>query len=245
MLVNKENCIGCGQCVPFCPGNAISINDCGQAHIDQDRCYECGVCLLVNACKFDALFYPELTGGRLIRYHYNNVLAKHPVTQMTGRGTAEMKTNELTDRYKRGEAGFGVEIGRPDVGASFADVQKVAMALAAAGVEFEPGTPTTLLMEDPATGKLPDDILDERIICSILEFSVPTDKVKKVLEALTDVSKDIDTVFSVDLITRAEDDGSLPNINIAKAMGIEVRPNGKATIGLGRPGDQMKAGVSA
>lgn len=245
MQVNKDNCTGCGQCIPYCPANAISINEEGQADIDLELCYECGVCLIVEACKFDALYYPELTGGRLTRYYYNNVLAKHPVTQMTGRGTAEMKTNELTNRYKRGEAGFGIEIGRPDVGATFADVEKVAMALAEVGVKFEPGTPTTLLMEDPSTGKLPDEVLKERVICSILEFTVPTEKLEEVLTTLKAVSQEINTVFSVDLITRAEEDGSLPNIEIAKSLGFEVRPNGKTTIGLGKLGSQVKEGEIA
>lgn len=242
MLINKNNCTGCAQCVPFCPCDAITINSEKKAVIDQDLCYECGICLSVGSCKFDALYYQELEGNRLIRYYYNNVLAKHPVTKMTGRGTAEMKTNELTDRFKRGEVGFGVELGRPDVGASFRDVQTLAMALAKVGVRFEPGAPTTLLMEDPEIGKLQEDILEERVICSIIEFSAPTTLLSQIIETLREVAKKIDTVFSVDMITRAEEDGSLPNVEIVREMGIEVRPNGKATIGLGKPGEQVKAG---
>lgn len=242
MLVNEINCTGCSQCVPYCPINAITIGDDRKAHIDQELCYECGICLDVGSCKFDALFYPELEGNRLLRYYYNNVKAKNPTTQMTGRGTAEMKTNELTDRYKRGEAGFGVELGRPDVGATFRDVETVAMAVAAIGARFEAGAPTTLMMQDPATGKMSEDILNERVICSILEFSVPTEKLPVLFETLHDVSQKIDTVFSVDMITRAEEDGSLPNVEIAKSLGIYVRPNAKTTIGLGRVNPEQKAG---
>lgn len=243
MLVDHEKCIGCGQCVPFCPAKAIVVQD-KKAHIDQELCYECGVCTIVKSCKYDALYYPELSDARQTRYYCNNVHAKHPVTGMTGRGTAEMKTNELTDRFKRGEAGFGIEIGRPDVGATFRDVEKVAMSLARIGARFEPGAPATLLMLDTATGKLDDAILDERIIDSIIEFTVPTTKLEETLSTLEQVSREINTVFSVDLITRAEEDGSLPNVEIARALGYDVRPNGKATLGLGRinPAQAKKAG---
>lgn len=243
MLVDQEKCIGCGQCVPFCPAKSIEVRD-KKARIDQDSCYECGVCTIVGSCKYDALYYPEFIGSREIRYFCNNVLAKHPVTKMTGRGTAEMKTNELTNRFKRGEAGFGIEIGRPDVGATFRDVEKIAMALARIGARFEAGAPTTLLMLDTATGKLDDAILDERIIDSIIEFTVPTDALKETLAVLEQVAGEINTVFSVDLITRAEEDGSLPNVEIARALGYQVRPNGKATLGLGRinPEQVRKAG---
>lgn len=235
MLVNKDNCVGCEQCIPYCPCQAIYISEDGLAQINQDLCYECGICLIVEACNFDALHYPErFSETRANRYYCNNVLVKHPITQMTGRGTAEMKTNDITNRYKRGEAGFGIEIGRPDIGATFRDVQTVAMALVKINVTFEPGAPMTLLMTDVKKGIFPEDILDERIICAILEFTVPTPQLQKILEALEDVAGEIDTVFSVDLITRAEEDGSLPNIEIAKSLGYQVRPNAKATVGLAR-----------
>lgn len=213
-----------------------------KAFIDLAQCYECGVCQMVQVCPTDALVYQEMTEDRLTRYYFNNVLVKHPVTKMTGRGTAEMKTNEVTNRYKHGEAGFGVEIGRPDVGATFRDVQTVAMALAGAGVTFEPGAPTTLLMEDPERGTIADEILDERIICAIIEFTIKTEKLAEILRVLDNVSKEIDTVFSIDLITRTEPDGRLPNLEIVAEEGYEVRPNAKATIGLGRvsnPGKEV------
>lgn len=231
------------MCVPYCPANAISVGENKKAVIDLEKCYECGICMQVSVCPKDALYYQELEMPRLERYYYNNVLVKHPITQMTGRGTAEMKTNELTDRYKRGEAGFGIEIGRPDVGATFKDVQTVTKALAEIGARFEEGAPTTLFMKDVTTGELRDDILDEKIICSIIEFTVPTTKLELTLKTLKDVSKKIDTVFSVDLITRSEDDGSLPNVEIAKKLGYEVRPNAKTTIALGRVNQsQIKEG---
>ncbi len=234
MLVDREKCVGCGQCVPYCPCIAIHMDEKKKAVIDLERCYECGICLLVGSCKFDALVYQEMSGPRLTRYYYNNVLVKNPVTGMTGRGTAEMKTNELTNKYAADEVGFGIELGRPDVGANFRDVQLITMALAGIGIKFDAGAPTTLEMEDPSLGTFPEAILDERIICSIVEFKAKTTMLPRIIDVLRKVEQKIDTVFSVDMVSRAQVDGSLPNVDIVKSLGVTVRPNAKTTVGLGR-----------
>jgi hypothetical protein len=176
----------------------------------------------------------ELQWPRVIRRIYSNVLFKHPQTGMTGRGTPEMKTNELTGKFKRGEVGLAVELGRPDVTASFRDVNIISRALAAIGFEFDPEAPTTLLLKDKEKGILQDDVLDERVICAIIEGKAPADKLELILETLLKVQSEIDTVFSVDMITVAEDDWSIPNIERARKLGFEVRPNAKTTLGLGR-----------
>ena len=41
-------CIGCGQCVSVCKFDAIHLNDCGVAEVDEDKCIACGMC--VKAC---------------------------------------------------------------------------------------------------------------------------------------------------------------------------------------------------
>ena len=234
MKVDQDLCIGCEACIPYCPARAIYMNDDYKAFVDLDLCYECGVCEMVKVCPVDALSFGQLPEERLTRYYFNNVLVKHPVTNMTGRGTAEMKTNEVTDRYKADEAGFGIEIGRPDVGAAFRDVQAVTPALAEAGVVFEAGAPTTLLMADTDKGLFDEKVLDDPIICSIIEFTIKTSELERILGVLKDVAGKIDTVFSIDLISRPEADGSIRNLEIAKAAGVEVRPNAKTTIGIGK-----------
>jgi Uncharacterized Fe-S center protein len=40
--VDKEKCLGCGQCVDVCPVGAIKLED-GKAVIS-DECLECGAC---------------------------------------------------------------------------------------------------------------------------------------------------------------------------------------------------------
>ncbi|NPV76804.1 MAG: 4Fe-4S binding protein [Anaerolineae bacterium] len=234
MIINQEKCHGCALCVPYCVTNAITIVN-KKAIIDRELCVECSVCMQVDVCKNHAFEEDELEWPRSIRRTYSNVMSKHPQTGMTGRGTPEMKTNELTGKYKRGEVGLGVELGRPDVCTTFRDVEKVAKMLAASGFTFDHEAPTTMIMTDPTVGSLPPEILNERVICVILEGKAPTEKLPVLLEGLKKVSKEIDTVFSLDVITVEEEDGSVPNIEIARRLGYPVRPNAKTTVGLGRP----------
>ena len=37
-------CIGCAACVSVCPADAIAINDCGVAEVDESLCLGCGAC---------------------------------------------------------------------------------------------------------------------------------------------------------------------------------------------------------
>ena len=106
-----------------------------------------------------------------------------------------MKTNDVTGRFRWGYAGIGVEMGRPGVSSTFKDLQTVAMALAGLGVEFEEENPVTALMVDKKTGKVNEDVLNERVLSAIIECKIETERLKKVLEALKAVSTKIDTVW--------------------------------------------------
>ena len=166
----------------------------------------------------------------------------HPNTNVPGRGTEEMKTNEVTGRFKRGRVGVAIEMGRPGTGVKFSDVEKVAMAVASAGdVNFEPQNPVTGLMSDVKTGKLRDDVLEVRSLSAIIEFEIPN-KLAAVLEKLKEVTPEINTVYSLDLCTRVDEDGSVPILEVVKAAGYT--PTRMVTnVGLGRPlakeGNQM------
>jgi hypothetical protein len=130
---------------------------------------------------------------------------------------------------------MGCEFGRPGIGTRFRDVDKVARVLAKHGVEFEPKNPVTFFMEDKKTGKLREDVLNEKVLSGIIECVYPIEKFKEVITALQEVAKEVDTVFSVEVINRADPDGSYPLLKLLDEMGIPHYINGKQNVGLGRP----------
>ena len=205
------------------------------AEIDLDECAECGNCLRCAECPVDAIHQQELAWPRTVRSILSDPLTIAQESGISGRGTEEMKTNEVTGRFKRGMLGVGIEMGRPILGARFKDVEKVAMAVASLGVEFETINPTTSLMSDPATGKFKDELLDEKVLSAILEFGLDRDRLPELLAGLKKVSQEIETVFSLCLATRIEADGSVPTGDILTREGVWFAPNGKTNVGLGRP----------
>jgi NAD-dependent dihydropyrimidine dehydrogenase PreA subunit len=234
MLINQGICIGCESCVPYCPVEAILISD-DRVHIDQDLCVECGVCLRSSTCPAEAILEPDLKWPRTLRALFSNPITVFQETGVAGRGTDEVKSNDVTGRYKRGEVGFGIEMGRPGTGTTFRQVQQLSEAIAAIGVQFEKRNPLTTLLSDPSTGKIREDILNERVLTAIIEFKVPTDRVGDVLAVLESVQKRLDTVFSVDYIHRPDPDGSLPAFEVAKQSGYDLSDHVKICVGLGRP----------
>jgi NAD-dependent dihydropyrimidine dehydrogenase PreA subunit len=238
MKINDLECNGCKLCQPYCPVGAIK-NPKGQgkavSQIDQEECVECGACLRAAVCPKDALYMPELTWPRTLREAFSNPLVRHPSTGVPGRGTSEMKTNDRTGRFRRGEAGVAIEVGRPGVGATFRDIQVVSMELAKVGIEFELQNPVSALMVDRETGRLKEEVLDEKVLSAIVEFKVKNDRLESVLKAVKELATKVDTVFSVDLISRIYPDGSIPTVPIAKKMGFSPSPNTKTNLGLGRP----------
>jgi len=234
MKIDPELCIVCEACLPYCPMEAIGIKD-DMAVIDDDECVECNVCLKSGVCPVDAFVFEMPSWPRSVRHVFSDPRAEHKETKVAGRGTEEMKTNDVTGRFQRGWVGMGCEFGRPGIGARFHDVDKVAQALAKHGVEFEPKNPVTILMEDPKTGKINKDVLNEKVLSAIIECLYPIEKLEEIMTALKEVSKEIDSVFSCEVINRAEPDGSYPLRKKLDAMGIPYYINGKQNIGLGRP----------
>jgi NAD-dependent dihydropyrimidine dehydrogenase PreA subunit len=238
MNILKERCSGCEICRPYCPVGAIRTIEwegSSVSEIDQDECVECGVCLRSGVCPADAFEMPELTWPRTVRAEFSNPLTPHHSTKEGGRGTEEMKTNDVTGRFGRGTTGISIEVGRPSLGARFKELEKVTRAIAALDIEFEPQNPVTALMVDRRTGQINPDVLNEKVLSAIIEFKIENSRLKEALDVLKALSAQVGTVFSVGLISPVERDGSLPFIFTAGECGFHIRPNGKVNVGLGRP----------
>jgi hypothetical protein len=146
-----------------------------------------------------------------------------------------MKTNDVTGMYKRGLVGMTAELGRPGVGARFRDAEKVAQAMAKAGVKFSPDNPLTHLIVDKRTGKLDPEILDEKVLTCMVECLVSMENISAVLKELKEIAPHLDTVFSLDIIARLDPDGSVPYEKVLEENGMHPSLNGKLNLGLGRP----------
>ena len=70
--VNKDKCTGCGDCVKWCPTNAIELVN-RKAVIDLKKCIGCGEC--VATCNFSAIAIdwggePDKAQERMVEYFY-------------------------------------------------------------------------------------------------------------------------------------------------------------------------------
>ena len=107
--------------------------------------------------------------------------------------------------------------------------------MAAFGVEFETCNPTTSLMSDPASGKFKDELLNEKVISAILEFSVRQETLPGVLEAIKGVAGQVECVFTVCVACKADADETVSSYKYLDQAGVWYAPNGKTNVGLGRP----------
>ena len=241
---------------------AISINPAeNRAWVNADECVECYTCyrgmsmeklnptlirgirrlLKVFRLRFDpepdvcptsAITPDELSWPRVVRRAFSDPVVTHESTGVHGRGTEEVKTNDVTNRVGIGEVGYVVEFGRPTVGVRFRDIEKMTKALAAIGIEFEQKNPITHMMTDKRTGKLREDVLNEKILSAIVEFKTRLENVPAVLERVEEVSKTLETVVSVGVSTRCGEKGfsALDEVLVEEGFSF-VR--GKTNLGLG------------
>ena len=263
MHIDPRKCVACGNCLAVCPVSAIYIDPLiRRATVNLDECEECYAChnrmskedlnptlvrtirgfFKVLRIRFDpepdvcptSAFAPQkLAWPRSIRQAFSDPCVPHESTGVYGRGTEEVKTNDVTNRVGPGEVGFTVEFGRPAVGARFREVQAVTMALARIGATFEKNNPVTALMPDPTTGAINPEILDEKVLSAIVEVKTPEAMLPAVLRRVEEVAATLNTVVSVGVAVRCDGDGEN---RVEKALAGEGYTvfRGKTNLGLGR-----------
>jgi ferredoxin len=261
--VDPKKCVACANCVPVCPMGAIYIDPAvNRATVNLEECVECHACYrgmskerlnpaLVRAvrgffkllrvrfepepdvCPTDALTPQELSWPRTVRRAFSDPIVSHESTGVSGRGTEEVKTNDVTDRVREGEAGFTIEFGRPGVGVRFRDIQKMIAALAGLPVEIERHNPVYSLIDDPARGTFRPEILDEKVLSAILELKTTLEHIPAVLQRVNETARGLDTIVAVGVSTRCDARGDSPLEAILRREGYDpIR--GKTNLGLGR-----------
>lgn len=264
MRIDPNKCVACGNCTYVCPMGAIYIDPAiERATVNRDECVECYACYnglsqehlnptMVRAMRkvfkmmrlrFDpepdvcptAAFSPEdLQWPRVVRRAFSDPRVPHESTGVEGRGTEEVKTNDVSGRVKVGEVGFTVELGRPGVGVWFRQIQEMAWELARAGVVFEKRNPITSLMSDASTGTIREDILNEKVLSAIIEIKVPVERTEEIVRLVHDVEKRLDTVVSLGVATRCDADGEERIVApILERLGYKLE-RAKTNTGLGR-----------
>ena len=264
MKINPDKCVACGNCTYVCPMGAIYIDPkIKRATIDRDECVECYACFngmsqehmnptLVRGMRkvfsmmrlrFDpepdvcptAAFEPdELAWPRVVRRAFSDPRVPHESTGVEGRGTEEVKTNDISGRVTTGEVGFTIEFGRPGVGVWMREIQDMAWTLGKAGVTFEKRNPITSLMTDVNTGTLRPDILNEKVMSAILEIKVPVSRMEEIIRLVWDVEKRIDTVVALGVGTRCDAAGNETIVApVLERLGYKLE-RAKTNVGLGR-----------
>jgi ferredoxin len=263
MQIDPQRCVACGNCVPVCPMGAISIDPArNRARVNSEECVECYTCFrgmsmeklnptLVrgfrsmlklfrlrfdpepDVCPTSAITPDELSWPRVVRRAFSDPLVTHESTGVHGRGTEEVKTNDVTKRVGIGEVGYVVEFGRPTVGVRFSEIEKMTRGLAAIGIEFETRNPVTHLMSDVKTGKLRDDILNEKILSAIVEFKTRIENVPAVLAKVDAIAKNLATVVAVGVSTRCDENGDSALEPVLAEEGFSF-VRGKTNLGLGQ-----------
>ena len=248
MHIDREKCVACGNCIAVCPMGAIYVDPAIQrSTINYDECVECSTCLrnMSIVCPTAAFSLEDVAWPRSVRREFSNPQNGHPSTGIAGRGTEEVKTNDVTNRVKAGEAGCVIEFGRPGVGARFRDIQKVTMALAQVHVQFEKENPLTFLIADQSTGVLRPELLNEKVMSAIAETKTRIEHVPEVLDAVDRVSREIDTVLAVAVSTRCDENGEEKVLSaLLEEHGYSYK-RAKTNLGLGRATNTEKKGDRA
>jgi len=230
--INQEACVECYTCY-----RGMSVENLPPWPVRLIRRFLCSVNLRFepepDICPTESLAPDELSWPRIVRRAFSDPQVPHESTGIHGRGTAEVKTNDVTDRVKEGEAGLVVELGRPGVGVYFKEVDRVTRKLAEKGVAFEKENPVTSLMTDPDKGFIRKDVFEEKVLSCIIESKIGLDRLPEMLHVIKEIAPSLNTVVSLGVSTRCDQDGNEPLKDILNREGYDPC-RAKINLGMGR-----------
>lgn len=267
MRIHQEKCTRCKKCIPLCPLSAIKpIHDrividqdlCVECGV----CYRSGICAFDSfisfnpkadttikkmlfrldrkATKLITKFAPQsyhLKDPRSIRQILSDPTVAFPLTGIYGRGTEEVKTNDVTGRYQEGEIGFCIEVGRPGIGATIREIQEFTIALAQLKVDFLPQNPITWMLKD-SSGHIKESYLGERVLSAVIEFKIKEDTIDTIFNLIRYFDQQTKTVFTVGIISPMKTDGTIPILDKIQDQGFQIASHAKVNLGLGRAPEQ-------
>jgi hypothetical protein len=91
------------------------------------------------------------------------------------------------------------------------------------------------MLSDAGKGIMKEEIRNERVLSCIVEAMVKLEDLERTLDLLKEVSQELDTVFSLGLVTRMEEGFISPIEPTLRKMGLQVRHNAKMNLGMGKP----------
>jgi hypothetical protein len=238
--INRDECVECYAC----------YNGLSQEHLNPTMVRGMRKVFQTFRLRFDpepdvcptACFEPdELSWPRVVRRAFSDPRVPHESTGVEGRGTEEVKTNDVTGRVDVGEVGFTIEFGRPGVGVWFRDIQTACRILAQAGVHFEKKNPITSLMSDVQSGTLREDVMGEKLMSAIVEIKVPVERTEEVIRLVWDIEKQVNTVVALGVGTRCDESGDENVVApILERLGYKLH-RAKTNTGLGRITNAIQA----
>ncbi|MBI2832486.1 MAG: 4Fe-4S binding protein [Chloroflexi bacterium] len=260
ITIDDTRCTSCLECLPYCPvGAIVESSDGTGVAIDAERCTECGLCRQAKVCPVDAIVGMDLTWPRSLRGKFQQPYA--PYRSVPGLAKASMAvsyseegfvfrrnefpsehTNDVTGLLGQGEAVIMVELGRPHLGATFRDVQKLLQTLGPLGLDLRQQYPVSderssmaEIVASSSEGVLLPEILEERAGWVVLKMVAPERKVSETVRRLQQVAQEIDTIFGLSIVSRVSKDGSTIAERVASETGVSPAVTCKTNVGLGRP----------
>ena len=161
-----------------------------------------------DVCPTAAFEPDELAWPRIVRRAFSDPRVPHESTGVHGRGTEEVKTNDVSGRVQVGEVGFTIEFGRPGVGARFRDIQKMCYRAGASRRRVRKEE-SRHVADERRFHAAPSakTFWTKRCFPRSSRSKCPVERAEEIIRLVWDVEKQIDTVVALGVGVRCDQDG--------------------------------------